>query len=177
MHVRTVILCQFSSIKAAEQIAAQIRNRYRLRKLCCMVISSAANIMLYIMTALIELEIRNRIGTPAAPAILLLRICLSHPPTPRDITANGRLGSARLGPARPGSARLGLPLSQRPHTPAARTTHRLRRTNTAPPQVAPDVALLTLLPRPQNAPARPGPVLLTRITHGSHGLTHSLRIY
>ena len=31
------------------------------------------------MTALIELEIRNRIGTPAAPAILLLRICLWDP--------------------------------------------------------------------------------------------------
>ena len=142
-------------------------------------ISNAANITSNSMIALIELEIRNRIGTPAVPAILLLRICSSHPPTPRDITANGRLGSARPGSACPGSARLGLPLTQRHHTPAARTraTHRLRRTNTASPQVAPDVALLTLLPRPQNAPARPGPVLLTRITHGSHGLTHSLRIY
>ncbi len=30
-------------------------------------------------------------------------------------------------------------------------------------------SLLTLPPRPHNAPARPGPVLPTRITHGSHG--------
>ena len=64
-------------------------------------------------------------------------------------------------PLAPARTRPG-PLASTTHSHASTSTHRIRRRNTASPQVAPHA----LHSGPQIAPARHGPAPLTRITHG-----------
>ena len=107
-----------------------------------------------------------------------------HGPRARPLPARPR----RARPARPGTLALGPSGLAQPahrHAPTPRTglagksrhhSHALQDQYGFTSGCSRH-SLLTLLPRPQNAPARPGPVLLTRKTHGSHGLTHSHRIH
>ena len=64
-------------------------------------------------------------------------------------------------PLAPARTRPG-PLASTTHSHASTSTHRIRGSNTASPQVAPHA----LHSGPQIAPARHGPAPLTRITHG-----------
>jgi len=77
----------------------------------------------------------------------------SHRPAPGPATARP---SPRTGPHTARPARL------HDAQPRFHSTHRIRRRNTASPQVAPHA----LHSGPQIAPARHGPAPLTRITHG-----------
>lgn len=94
-----------------------------------------------------------------------------HVPCPLAHAAHGPPG-----PARSHSARQAMAHPAHRHAPTPRTglAGQIRHHSHALQDQygftsgCPRHSLLTLLPRHQNGPARPRPVLLTRMTHGSH---------
>jgi hypothetical protein len=72
----------------------------------------------------------------------------------------------QLAPAAHGTARPARHAHLHDAQPRSHSTHRIRRRNTAPPQVAPDASTQHCTQGPKIALARHGPVPLTRLTHG-----------
>ena len=100
-----------------------------------------------------EITTHTRGPQHARPRQAMPRLALHTGPHPARQWPGPPLAPART---RPG------PLASTTHSHASTSTHRIRRRNTASPQVASHA----LHSGPQIAPARHGPAPLTRITHG-----------